>query len=112
MPFIKFFHETNQFLYGVTKRNIAFRPHLRLLAFQSLIMDLVEAKKKRSRADLPASGRRPAGGLFSYRRLPPPPAGWHIMIVALLREVIDSTPTLIRRSRCLNKLLYIVVIEP
>ena len=31
---------------------------------------------------------------------------------SLLREVIDSTPTLIRQSRCLNKLLYIVVIEP
>jgi hypothetical protein len=75
MPFIKFFHETNQFLYGVTKRNIAFRPHLKLLAFQSLIMDLVEAKKKRSRADLPASSRRPAGGRFSCRRSTAPARG-------------------------------------
>ena len=66
--------------------------------------------------------RRALACVFVRRRCPPglprlsacraPPAvGW-IMMLVLLLEVIDSTPALSRQPRYLNKLLYIVAIEP
>jgi hypothetical protein len=45
------------------------------VSIESMVMGLVEAKRKAERDDLPASSRRPAGGLCSCRRLPPRPPG-------------------------------------
>jgi hypothetical protein len=94
-----------------------------------------QKKKSASRtgAAYPRVSREPTGGRFPVPHRPlsrlrlfgaddrrvcrncslatPPAVGW-IMMLVLLLEVIDSTPALSRQPHYLNKLLYIVAIEP